>query len=105
MNAGETPAASGARLWRRPSAFLPLACSATALLVLAAHLAIHGPVGEPDEGAAAHLWQLLMAGEIPIVLFFAAKWLPRAPGAAAKVLVAQLVAAAGAALPVIFLGL
>jgi hypothetical protein len=35
-------------------------------------------VHEADEGTLAHLWQLL-AGQIPVLAFFAIKWLPRAP--------------------------
>ena len=64
---------------RRPSAFLPIAMSLTALAVLAvsalfelAHTG-HGLVRQPGEGTTAHLWQLLMAGQLPILLFFAIK--------------------------------
>jgi len=45
-----------------PSAFLPLAMSLTALGLVLGHVAIYGVVHEADEGAAAHLWQLLMGG-------------------------------------------
>ena len=41
--------------------------------------AITGFIREPDEGTAAHLWQLLMAAQLPLGAFFAAAWLPRAP--------------------------
>jgi L-asparagine transporter-like permease len=41
--------------------------------------AITGFVREPDEGTAAHLWQLVMAAQLPLGVFFAAAWLPRAP--------------------------
>jgi hypothetical protein len=63
---------------RRPTAFLPLAMSLTALAVVLGHAAVFGVVHEADEGAAAHLWQLLIAGQVPLVAFFAIKWLPRA---------------------------
>ena len=36
--------------------------------------------GRPDEGTIAHLWQLLMAGQLPVLAFFAIKWLPRRQG-------------------------
>jgi hypothetical protein len=72
-----------------PSAFLPLAMSLTALAVVLGHVAIYGIVHEADEGAAAHIWQLLMAGQLPIVAFFAIKWLPRAPMRSLRVLAAQ----------------
>src|SRR6266581_2888958 len=63
---------------KQPSAFLPLAMSLAALATVLLHLARFGVVREPDEGAAAHIWQLLMAAQIPIIGFFAIKWLPRA---------------------------
>ena len=72
----DQPAFSG--LTRQPSAFLPLAMSLTALAVVLGHVAIYGVVHEPDEGATAHIWQLLMAGHLPLIAFFAIKWLPRA---------------------------
>jgi hypothetical protein len=75
--------------FKQPSAFLPLAMSLTALGVVLGHVAIYGIVHETDEGAAAHLWQLLMAGQIPIVAFFAVKWLPRAPMRSLRVLAVQ----------------
>lgn len=60
---------------RKPSAFVPLAMSITALVLLAgayifAVTAGHGGLQrEPDEGSIAHLWQLLMAGQLPVLLF------------------------------------
>jgi len=74
---------------KQPSAFLPLAMSLTALGVVLGHVAIYGIVHEADEGAAAHIWQLLMAGQLPIVAFFAFKWLPRAPMRSLRVLALQ----------------
>ena len=65
-------------LARQPSAFLPLAMSLTALVAVLGHVAIYGIVHEADEGAVAHIWQLLMAGHLPLVAFFAIKWLPKA---------------------------
>jgi hypothetical protein len=66
-------------LLKQPSAWLPMAMSLTALALVLGHAAIYGVVHEADEGAPAHIWQLLMAGHIPLILFFAIKWLPRAP--------------------------
>jgi hypothetical protein len=74
---------------KQPSAFLPLAMSLTALAVVLGHVAIYGVVHEADEGAAAHIWQLLMAGQIPIIAFFAIKWLKRAPMQSLRVLAFQ----------------
>lgn len=58
---------------KRPSAFLPVAMSLTALALVLGYLARYGVVRETDEGSIAHLWQILMAGQIPIVAFFAIK--------------------------------
>jgi len=88
---------------RRPSAFLPVAMSLGALAVVLVYLALHGPAPQADEGAAAHIWQLLMAGQIPIVLFFAIRWLPERPREAIPVLLLQIVAALAAMVPVFLL--
>jgi hypothetical protein len=63
---------------RQPSAYIPLAMSLIALASVLGHVAIYGIVHELDEGAVAHIWQLLMAGHLPGVLYFAVRWLPRA---------------------------
>ena len=34
------------------------------------HTAVFGIVHEADEGAATHIWQILMAGQIPFVIYF-----------------------------------
>jgi len=38
------------------------------------HAAIYGIVHETDEGPAAHIFQILMAAQVPVVAFFAIKW-------------------------------
>src|ERR1039457_3614199 len=85
---------------KQPSALLPLAMSVAALALVLVHVAIFGVVHEADEGTAAHLWQLLMAGQVPVVAYFALKWLPRAPGQALRVLALQAAAALAACAPV-----
>jgi hypothetical protein len=60
----------------RPSAFVPIAMSFAALAVVFVHIIMSGTAREADEGTAAHLWQLLMATQVPIVAFFAIRWLP-----------------------------
>ena len=88
---------------KMPSAFLPLAMSLIALGVVLGHLAVYGLVHEADEGAAAHIWQLLMAGQIPIVAFFAIKWLPRAPMPSLRVLALQAAGVLASCAAVFFL--
>jgi hypothetical protein len=95
---------------KKPSAFVPLAMSLTALAMLACvftyEIAQHGSVvREADEGAVAHLWQILMAGQMPVIVFFAVKWLPQAPRQTLYVLGLQVGAALAAMAPVFLLGL
>jgi hypothetical protein len=63
--------------------------SLVALSMIPLHLARAGNVRETDEGTEAHVFQLLIVAEVPIVLFFASKWLPRFPRAAMGVLALQ----------------
>ena len=90
---------------KRPSALIPLAMSLGALGLVLGHIAIFGTARQADEGAAAHLWQSLMAGQIPVIAFFAIKWLPRTPGPALLVLALQGIAGLAAAFPVFLLNL
>ncbi len=67
-------------LFREPAAFVPPVMSFIALTVVAGTLAVKGIGYRPaDEETPAHIWQLLMAGQLPVILFFAIQWLPRTP--------------------------
>ena len=88
---------------RKPSAFLPIAMSLAALAVIFIHIALHGTAPQADEGTAAHLWQFLMALQIPVIVFFAIRWLPQTPKHALLILVFQLVAVLAALAPVFLL--
>jgi hypothetical protein len=77
--------------------------SLAALADVLIHVARFGVVHEADEGAAAHIFQLLMVAQIPIVAFFAIKWLPRAQRPAIRVLAQQAGAALAAFAAVFFL--
>ena len=90
---------------RQPSAFIPIAMSIAALVTVLYHVAMFGIARETDEGAAAHIWQLLMAGQMPVLAFFAIKWLPRAPRQTLYVLALQAGAALASMAPVFFLHL
>jgi hypothetical protein len=59
-----------------------------------------GTARQADEGATAHLWQLLMAGQVPIMAFFTIKWLPTRPGQALVILALQVGVALAAMFPV-----
>ena len=88
---------------KHPSAFLPIAMSLLAVEVVLTHIAFFGTARQPDEGTAAHLWQLLMAGQLPIIFFFAISWLPQAPRYALSVLALQAAGAVAALAPVYIL--
>ena len=96
---------SFAAVMRQPSAFLPMAMSLAALATVLASIAMFGIVHETDEGATAHIWQLLMGGQMPILAFFVFKWLPRAPKQTLLVLALQTGAALAAMAPVFCLNL
>lgn len=89
----------------RISAFLPIAMSLVAFSAVVFHVVVYGRAREADEGAVAHIWQILMAGQLPILVFFAVRWVPRAPRQALCVLVAQAGAVLASMAPVFFLGL
>jgi hypothetical protein len=93
------------RLLKEPSAYLPVAMSLAALGTVLLHLARFGVTHEADEGAAAHIWQLLMAVQLPVIAYFAIKWLPQAPKEAMAVLALQLAAVLAALAPVYLLKL
>jgi hypothetical protein len=105
------PANSFGAMVKRPTAFLPLAMSFGAMATVSIAVMYsfaHGGLEllrESDEGAAAHIWQLLMAGQLPVLVVFAVKWLPRAPRQALCVLALQAGAVLAAMAPVFWFGL
>ncbi|MEO6060943.1 MAG: hypothetical protein ABIQ99_03285 [Thermoflexales bacterium] len=90
-------------LLRKPSAFLPMVMSVAALATVQIYVVVFGIAQQPDEGAAAHVWQLLMAAQFPIIGYFAIRWLPAEPRKALAVLALQLGAGLAAAAPVFLL--
>ena len=87
-------------LLKRPTAFVPIIMSLAALGIVIGYAAMFGVARQADEGAAAHMWQLLMAGQLPVIAFFAIKWLPKAPKDCVIVLLLQCAAALSAMFPV-----
>jgi len=87
-------------LLKRPSALIPVAMSVTALAIVIGYAAMFGTARQADEGTAAHVWQLLMVGQVPVVAFFAIRWLPAKPRQGLIVLALQLGAAFAAMFPV-----
>jgi hypothetical protein len=92
-------------LARRPSAFIPVLMSLTAVSLVLGRIAVVGAAREPDEGAVAHLFQLLIAGEAPILGFFVLRWLRKDLRAALPILAIQAAAISGALFPVWCFGL
>jgi hypothetical protein len=90
---------------RNPSALVPMTMSLAALTLVVGHIALYGVTHEADEGTVAHLWQILMVGQSPVLLFFAVKWLPRAPIQALGVLGLQAGAVLAAMAPVLYFNL
>ncbi len=89
-----------ATLLKRPTALVPIGMSMAALAILVGYALVFGVERRADEGTAAHLWQLLMAGQLPVIVFFALKWLPARPKQALAVLGIQVAAALAAMFPV-----
>jgi hypothetical protein len=71
-----------------------------ALATVLSHVLLFGSAREPDEGPAAHIFQLLMILQVPIVALFAIRWLPRKPRRALEILALQAVTAPAALAPV-----
>jgi len=72
-------------------AVLPLLMTLTVVAAGVIHaVQVGGFVREADEGTAAHLFQILMPAQIPIIEVFAATQLPRHPRWAAWILALQI---------------
>jgi hypothetical protein len=98
----EHPVVTFGDVMQQPSALIPMGMSMIGLTIVVSFLLTNGIVHPADEGWEAHIWQILMAGQFPIVLFFAIRWLPRAPRQALSVLALQAGAALASMAPVFF---
>lgn len=87
----------------QPSAIAPVVMSFLALALVLGHAAVYGIVPETDEGTPAHIFQILIAAQVPIVAFFAVKWLPRAPRQTLQMLALQAGLVGAAFIAVFFL--
>lgn len=87
-------------LLKRPSAFIPVAMSFAALSIVLGYAAMFGTARQDDEGTAAHVWQLLMAGQIPVIAFFVFRWFRSQPKQASFVVALQVGTALAAMFPV-----
>jgi hypothetical protein len=89
---------------KKPSALIPVVMSLVALVLFGIQLATHGVKLERAEGAVAHLYQLLVVGQLPFIAFFAFRWLRQAPLQGLPVFAVQVVALAAALIPVHMMG-
>jgi hypothetical protein len=88
-----------------PSAFLPIAMSLAALTLVIIHVAMYGVTHEADEGTPAHIFQLLLIAQVPIVAYFMIRWVPEKPQQAIPIMALQAAAALAAIAPVLLLNL
>jgi hypothetical protein len=93
-----------------PTGLLPIGLSLGALLIVLLHVAFFGADSAPDEGAAAHVWQILMFAQIPALTLFVGRWFRIARRPALRVLALHgaaiiLSVTVAAAAPVYFLHL
>jgi hypothetical protein len=107
----EQPVYSFGAVIKRPSAFIPVAMSLTALALVLGRVALVGTGpevvinGRPDEGTVAHIFQLLIALQLPVLIFFAVTWLRKAPRQTLGVLALQAGAVLAAMAPVLYFNL
>jgi hypothetical protein len=90
-------------LIKKPSAYIPLMMSLAALALVIGHALVYGIVHETDEGAAAHVFQILMAMQVPIIGYFILKWFSKRPKETLLVLGIEAAAWAAAFASVYFL--
>jgi hypothetical protein len=95
--------------FRSLSGWMPLVFAGAALALLGSYWVTgphapdmvmdHGRL-RPDEGVAAHLWQLLMLAQLVAIAVFLVRWAAKSPKAAMLMLALQLCGLVAAALPV-----
>jgi hypothetical protein len=80
---------------KHPSGFVPVALSLLALVLVVGHAVIFG-VHQHAGGIAAIVFQVLMASQLPVVMFLIVTCLRRAPRPTLRILGLQAAAAAAA---------
>ena len=78
-----------------PGAWVPLAMSFVALVLLVGYIAFFGMQQSyvVDEGRTARLFQFLIIGQLPIMAFFVFKYLRKHPKETLQILAIQIFAA------------
>ena len=80
-------------LLRSPFGVAPILMSIFCIGMILLHVARFGTLRQADEGTEAHLFQLLMALQVPLILLFAGKWWPSRRRETAVILSLQAFAA------------
>ena len=78
------------KLLRRPSSIVPVVMSGFVIAATVWHLTRFGLVHQTDEGTAAHIFQILMPLQVPVIGYFAIRWLPIDARWTSKVLALQV---------------
>jgi hypothetical protein len=95
-------------LLRKPSGYIPIVMSATALALLLGFLGVAlmngGIQRAQDEGVGAHLYQLLIGLQVFPIGWFVLRWGPPSPLAALGVLALQVAAVAVTFVPIWYYG-
>ncbi len=84
----------------KPSAILPVLMSLAALALVGTYLLINGVKRQADEGATAHIFQILVVAQIPVIGFFVLRWIRSNPLTCLIMLGIQALALAAALFPV-----
>ena len=79
---------------RQPAGYLPVVMSLGAFVMIAWYVAAHGVVHQDDESGQARVWQLLVAAQVPLIAYFALRWLPTAIRPVLVVIALQVAAVA-----------
>ena len=82
---------------------MPVLLSTAASSLVVEFLVRFGKVRQADEGTEAHLFQLLMVLRVPVIGYFAVRYLPQQPRQALVVLGIQAIAGLAAVSLVYFL--
>ena len=81
---------------KHPSAFVPVAMSLAALAVVVGHAVVFGITPPPGSAPLTLIFQLLMAAQLPVVLFLLVTRLRRDPMPTMRILAVQAAAALAA---------
>ncbi len=79
-------------LLKKPTAWIPIALSFAVITMWVVSLSFSGaPQHEPDEGTAAHLFQIWLVLEIFLIGLFSVMWLPKMPKQALIIVAIQII--------------